>query len=142
MYGVDLYRRVRLACHHEGLSQREAARRFGIDRKTVATMMSVTCDRQRLRNPISACGDSPSDIAVKLAMSENKAVSSRVSPPSAGGRALPSAGHDHSTSAENTYPAPRTVLIRTGLRRSISIFCRSRATRVSMLRSNGYIVRP
>ena len=35
MYGVDLYRRVRLACHREGLSGREAARRFGIDRKTV-----------------------------------------------------------------------------------------------------------
>jgi len=39
MYGVDLYRRVRLACHHEGLSRREAARRFGIDRKTVAKML-------------------------------------------------------------------------------------------------------
>jgi len=35
MYHVDLYRRVRLACHHDGLSKREAARRFGIDRKTV-----------------------------------------------------------------------------------------------------------
>ena len=39
MYGVDLYRRVRLACHREGLSRREAARRFGIDRKTVAKML-------------------------------------------------------------------------------------------------------
>jgi len=35
MYQVDLYRKVRLACHHEGLSKREAARRFGVDRKTV-----------------------------------------------------------------------------------------------------------
>ncbi|MCH8240303.1 MAG: IS21 family transposase, partial [Proteobacteria bacterium] len=35
MYQVDLYRRVRLACHHDGLSKREAARRFGIDRKTI-----------------------------------------------------------------------------------------------------------
>ncbi len=35
MYEVDLYRRVRLACHHEGLS-----RRFGIDRKTVAKMLA------------------------------------------------------------------------------------------------------
>ncbi len=42
MYGVDLYRRVRLACHHEGLSQREAARRFGIDRKTVAKMLAFS----------------------------------------------------------------------------------------------------
>lgn len=42
MYGVDLYRRVRLACHQEGLSRREAARRFGIDRKTVAKMLSMS----------------------------------------------------------------------------------------------------
>jgi len=42
MYGVDLYRRVRLACRHEGLSQREAARRFGIDRKTVAKVLSFS----------------------------------------------------------------------------------------------------
>ena len=39
MYHVDLYRRVRLACHHEGLSHREAARRFGIDRKTVSKIL-------------------------------------------------------------------------------------------------------
>ena len=42
MYGVDLYRRVRLACRHEGLSRREAARRFGIDRKTVAKMLAFS----------------------------------------------------------------------------------------------------
>ena len=30
MYLVDLYLRVRLACHVEELSQREAARRFGL----------------------------------------------------------------------------------------------------------------
>ena len=42
MYEVDLYRRVRLACHHEGLSRREAARRFGIDRKTVAKMLAFS----------------------------------------------------------------------------------------------------
>ena len=40
MYGVDLYRRVRLACHHEGLSGHEAARRFGINRRTVAKILS------------------------------------------------------------------------------------------------------
>jgi len=39
MYGMDLYRRVRLACHGEGLSQREVARRFGVDRQTVAKML-------------------------------------------------------------------------------------------------------
>ena len=32
MYTVDLYLRVRLACHVDGLSQREAASRFGIAR--------------------------------------------------------------------------------------------------------------
>ena len=42
MYGVDLYRRVRLACRHEGLSQREAARRFEIDRKLVAKMLAFS----------------------------------------------------------------------------------------------------
>lgn len=31
MYRVDLYRRVRLAYHHEGLSRREEARRFEMD---------------------------------------------------------------------------------------------------------------
>ena len=39
MYTVDLYRRVRLACHHEKLSQREAALRFGIDRRTVSKIL-------------------------------------------------------------------------------------------------------
>ena len=37
---MDLYRRVRLACHFEGLSSREAARRFGIDRRTVKKILS------------------------------------------------------------------------------------------------------
>ena len=39
MYSVDLYRRIRLVCHHENLSRREAARRFGVDRKTVSKML-------------------------------------------------------------------------------------------------------
>jgi len=39
MYGVELYGRVRLAVLRDGLSQREAARRFGIDRGTVAKML-------------------------------------------------------------------------------------------------------
>ena len=38
MYTVDLYLRVRLACHVDGLSQREAASRFGIARETVRSM--------------------------------------------------------------------------------------------------------
>ncbi len=39
MYGVELYRDVRLAVVGEGLSEREAARRFGIDRRTVKKML-------------------------------------------------------------------------------------------------------
>ncbi len=35
MYSVDLYSRVRRACHVEGMSKSEAARVFNIDRKTV-----------------------------------------------------------------------------------------------------------
>src|SRR3712207_9530591 len=36
---VDLSARVRRACHVEGMSQRQAARLFGIDPKTVAKML-------------------------------------------------------------------------------------------------------
>jgi transposase len=39
MKAVDLYARVRRACHVEGMSQRQAARLFGIDPKTVAKML-------------------------------------------------------------------------------------------------------
>ncbi len=39
MHTVDLYLRVRLACHVDGLSQREAASRFGIARETVKKML-------------------------------------------------------------------------------------------------------
>jgi len=39
MKGVELYARVRHAVQIEGLSRREAARRFGIDPRTVAKMM-------------------------------------------------------------------------------------------------------
>ena len=39
MYTVDLYLRVRLACHVDGLSQREAASRFGLARATVRKML-------------------------------------------------------------------------------------------------------
>ncbi len=38
MYGVELYGRVRIAVLREGMSKREAARRFGIDRGTVSKM--------------------------------------------------------------------------------------------------------
>ena len=39
---MDLYRRVRLACHSEGLSNRSAARQFGISRETVAKMLEFS----------------------------------------------------------------------------------------------------
>jgi transposase len=39
MYGVELYGKVRRACIVEGMSRREAARRFGISRRTVSKML-------------------------------------------------------------------------------------------------------
>jgi transposase len=39
MYTVELYRRVRRACHVEGMSIREAARVFGLHRDTVRKML-------------------------------------------------------------------------------------------------------
>lgn len=39
MYTVELYLRVRWAYHVDGLSQREAAGRFGIARETVKKML-------------------------------------------------------------------------------------------------------
>ena len=39
---MDLYLRVRLACHVDGLSQREAASRFGIARETVKKILRYT----------------------------------------------------------------------------------------------------
>jgi transposase len=39
MYSVELYARVRRACHVDGLSERAAARLFGIDRKTVSKIL-------------------------------------------------------------------------------------------------------
>jgi transposase len=40
MFSVELYGRIRHACHVEGLSLREAARRFGIHRATVRKMLA------------------------------------------------------------------------------------------------------
>lgn len=42
MYSVEFYARVRLAVLREGLSQREAGRRFGIDRGIVAKILQHT----------------------------------------------------------------------------------------------------
>src|SRR3954469_21014789 len=53
MFKVELYGRVRHACHVEGLSQREAARRFGIHRNTVRKMLAfaVPPGYQRTKPP-------------------------------------------------------------------------------------------
>jgi transposase len=42
MFSVELYGRVRHACHVEGLSIREAARRFGLHRNTVRKMLAFS----------------------------------------------------------------------------------------------------
>jgi transposase len=54
MKAVDLYARVRRACHVEGMSQRQAARLFGIDPKTVAKMLrfSVPPGYRRSQPPV------------------------------------------------------------------------------------------
>ena len=53
MKGVELYARVRFAVQIEGVSRREAARRFGIDPRTVAKMLafSVPPGYRRRRPP-------------------------------------------------------------------------------------------
>ena len=54
MKQVELYAQLRYAVQIEGLSQREAARRFGIDPKTVAKMMrfSVPPGYRRTKAPV------------------------------------------------------------------------------------------
>jgi transposase len=42
MKRVELYGQVRRAVYIEGISQREAARRFGIDPRTVAKMLALS----------------------------------------------------------------------------------------------------
>ncbi len=42
MYTVDVFLQVRLTCHVEGISEREATRRFGLARETVRKMCSVS----------------------------------------------------------------------------------------------------
>jgi transposase len=54
MYAVELYGRVRRACHVDGMSKSEAARLFGIDRKTVAKILkhSVPPGYRRSKPPV------------------------------------------------------------------------------------------
>lgn len=39
IYQVEIYTRARLACHHDGMSQREASRQFGVSRKVIKKML-------------------------------------------------------------------------------------------------------
>ncbi len=45
MYDVGLYRKVRLACHRDGMSARQAALHFGINRRTVEKMLKHSVPR-------------------------------------------------------------------------------------------------
>jgi hypothetical protein len=65
MKGVELYARVRFAVQIEGVSRREAARRFGIDPRTVAKMLAFSvppgtggAGRRRVRSWIRLSGSS------------------------------------------------------------------------------------
>ena len=59
---MDLYARIRRACHVEGMSVREAARKFGVHRATVRKMLTHSVppgyrrDKPR-RRPKLAVGD-------------------------------------------------------------------------------------
>src|SRR6266481_7292475 len=50
MKGVELYGQVRRAVYVEGLSRREAVRRFGIDPRTVAKMLAFSVPPGYRRN--------------------------------------------------------------------------------------------
>ena len=63
MKSVELYAQVRYAVQIEGVSRREAARRYGIDPRTVAKMLAFRCrpdtggaGRQRVRSWIRSPG--------------------------------------------------------------------------------------
>ena len=55
MFTVELYARIRRAVMIEGLSRREASRRFGVHRNTIAKMLqfSVPPGYQRRQRPVS-----------------------------------------------------------------------------------------
>ena len=42
MYHVEIYQRVRRACHVEGMSIRQAAKFFGLHRKTISKFLSFS----------------------------------------------------------------------------------------------------
>ena len=54
MYSVDLYGRVRRACHVDGMPIREAARFFGLHRETVSKMLRYSVPPGYRRSGLSA----------------------------------------------------------------------------------------
>lgn len=65
MYSVEMYARGRRACYVDGMSRREAARTFAIDRKTVSKMLahSVPPDYRR-RQARAIIGGKPCKIHI------------------------------------------------------------------------------
>ena len=45
MYEVELYRKIRLACHRDGMSERQAALHFGVNRRTVSKRFCHVIER-------------------------------------------------------------------------------------------------
>lgn len=74
MYGVELYGLVRRTVTPEGLSQRATARRFGIDRGTVAKMMANRKSRKK------ACFTSP-EISTPVCLTRTPASTQPVTAP-------------------------------------------------------------
>ena len=60
MKGVELYARVRFAVQIEGMSQREAARRFGIDPRTVAKMLAFSVPPRISAEPAAGASEAGS----------------------------------------------------------------------------------
>ena len=78
MYGVELYAAVRLAVVDEGLSHHEAARRFGIDRRTVKKMLSYSAPpRRQIIPPPLTCRTESQSAAATSGQSRYRLASTR-----------------------------------------------------------------
>src|SRR3982074_678366 len=53
MFTVELYARIRRAVMVEGLSRREAAKRFGVHRNTITKMLQFSVPPGRQRSPVA-----------------------------------------------------------------------------------------
>jgi len=76
MYSVDLYARVRRACHVDGLSKSAAGRLFGIDRKTVTKILthSVPPGYQRTVAPVRPKLDGFTAIIDQILMDDKRVI--------------------------------------------------------------------